>query len=85
MESTHILGHIVDYEPMFHLVIKYLKKLEDEKDERIEDWFNTAHNKGMPRILDVPGLGRKRYTLRYDPGNGHYFVEDFKSTGGGWF
>ena len=85
MESTHILGHIVDYEPMFRLVVKHMKEMEAAKDEELEAWFSKAASKGMPKIIDVPGLGKKRFTLRHDPSNGHYFVEDFKQTGGGWF
>lgn len=84
METTHILGHIVDYEDDVKLVIKKLKKMEDHGDEELKEWFETARRKGNPKITDVDGLGNKRFTIKVDSNTGRYTVTEYKSKGG-WF
>lgn len=85
MESTHIGSHIVEFEPMFEHVVDYLRKLEEQGDPQVEDWFKKAKAKGKPKITDVPNLrSDKKFTLKHDSRNGRYFVEDYPA-GGGWF
>lgn len=84
METTHILGHIVDYEAGVKLVIKKLKKMEDQGDPDLKEWFATASRKGNPKISNVDGLGTKRFTLKLDSNTGRYSVAEYKSKGG-WF
>lgn len=84
METTHILGHIVDYEDQFKLVLKMLRRMEDQDSPELREWFETARRKGNPKIVDVDGMGNKRFTIKYDSDRGRYSLDDYKSKGG-WF
>ncbi|MEK7540262.1 MAG: hypothetical protein AAB558_03370 [Patescibacteria group bacterium] len=84
METTHILGHIVDYEDQFKLVIKALRKMEDQDSPELREWFETAGRKGNPKITDVDGLGNKRFTIKIDGNTSRYSIDEYKSKGG-WF
>lgn len=80
--TTHILGHIVEYEPMFDPVIDHMQAMEKADDPELEQWFNKAKNKGRPIIKDVPRLrSDKKFTLRRDTVNGRYFIEEYRSSG----
>lgn len=84
MATTHILGHIVDYEDTgeFSLVVKHLRRMADGHDPEVEEWFSKARSKGSPKITDVDGLeSKKRFTLKMDSNTGRFTVAKYESKG----
>lgn len=84
METTHILGHIVDYEDTneHRLVIKHLRRMEDQHNPELEEWFSKARSKGSPKITDVDGLeSKKRFTLKMDSNSGRFSIAKYESKG----
>lgn len=82
--ETHILGHIVDVEDDHEhgLVLKHLRRMEDQNDPQLKAWFDKARAKGNPKITGVDGLeSKKRFTLNIDPNSGRYSIAKYESRG----
>lgn len=82
MEKIHIAGRIVYYDEKDRLVLKHLRRMEESGDPQLEDWFTQAKNKGKPKITDVDGRGKERFSLMYD--DGAYTITNYKASWS-WF